>query len=369
MERSATDERFVAERSLDERRSGAERLAGVVGRLKRVLGSGLVHSPAVRLFHPATNGVVTVFVLHRFEVSRIGTSESHLRKALAYLRRNDYQLLSVEEVVRCFSGDGPPLRKAVAFTVDDGYLDQATIGAPIFLEFGCPVTIFLTTGFLDGTVVPWWDSVNHVFANTTRSHFRSPLGGNDVSYACSTDEDRFQSEMAFLTMAKNVTDPERRAGIEELASAAEVALPDHPVSPNLPMSWDQARHLERSGVTFGPHTVTHPILSHVGADAAEHEITESWRRLRQELDRPVPVFCYPNGRLVDFGDREIEITKGLGMSGAVTVDEAVADFRSPRTDPDDAFRASRVAFPHEFLDTLFCVSGLDRVQRGLAKRP
>ncbi len=27
------------------------------------------------------------------------------------------------------------------------------------------------------------------------------------------------------------------------------------------MSWDQARLCEERGMTFGPHTVTHPILS------------------------------------------------------------------------------------------------------------
>ncbi|HSH59351.1 MAG TPA: polysaccharide deacetylase family protein [Acidimicrobiales bacterium] len=111
-------------------------------------------------------------------------------------------------------------------------------------------------------------------------------------------------------------------GIENLAGAANVVLPRQPESPNLPMTWDQARSLERSGVTFGPHTVTHPILSHVSDEAAEYEIAESWRRLGQELDHPLPLFCYPNGRLVDFGGREIEIAKELGMNGTVTVDEA-----------------------------------------------
>ncbi len=337
----------------------------IVGHLKRTLGSGLVHTPAVRLFHPATAGLVTIFVLHRFEVSHIGTSADHLRKTLDYLRRNDYQLLSLEEVVRCFSGEGPPLRKAVAFTLDDGYLDQATVGAPIFLEFGCPVTIFLATGFLDGTVVPWWDSVHHVFVNTELHQFRLELGGREMSYACSSREERFQSEMDFLGRAKDVTDTERKEGIQNLATVAGVVLPDHPVSPNLPMSWDQARSLERSGVTFGPHTVTHPILSQVGAEAAEHEITESWRRLGQKLDHPVPVLCYPNGRLVDFGSREIEIAKGLGMTGAVTVDNATADFRRPRADGDDPFRVSRVPYPENLLDTLLCVSGVDRVQSRL----
>lgn len=301
----------MGKRSVGERKTDAGQI--VVDHLKGSLGSGLVHTPALRLFHPATTGVVTIFALHRFGASRTGTSQNHLRKTLAYLRRNDYELLSLEEVVRCFSGERPPLRKAVAFTVDDGYLDQATVGAPIFLEFGCPVTIFLTTGFLDGMMIPWWDSVRYVFANTTLHRFQLELGGMLASYACSTQEERSQSSTAFLARAKDVTDTERRVGIKNLAVAAQVALPERPVSPNLPMGWDQARALERSGLTFGPHTVMHPILSQLSAEAAAHEMAQSWLRLRQELDHPVPVFSYPNGRLgVDFGAREIEFAKEPG---------------------------------------------------------
>jgi len=339
--------------------------------LKRPIGFALVHTPAVRLFRPATVGTVTVFVLHRFGVSEArhaSTSVEHLRATLAYLRRNHYQLLSLEEVVRSFAGDGPPLRKAVAFTVDDGYVDQATVGAPVFAEFDCPVSMFLTTGFLDGTVVPWWDAVQHVFENTERAGIRFEVGDSNVAYSWSSIDDRFQAEMDFLARCKDIPDVERRAAIGELARAADVAVPDHPLSPNLPMTWDQARALERSGVTFGPHTVSHPILSRVDAEVAEREITESWRRLQAELERPMPVFCYPNGRRVDFGQREVDVARRIGMAGALTVDEARAVPRRGACDPGAEFRISRIGFPTDPLDALFCVSGLDRVQRVLSSR-
>jgi peptidoglycan/xylan/chitin deacetylase (PgdA/CDA1 family) len=64
-----------------------------------------------------------------------GRDPEMLRQVLSYLRRDRYQLLSLVELLRRLDGEGPPLRRAVAFTIDDGYLDQAEIGAPLFAEF------------------------------------------------------------------------------------------------------------------------------------------------------------------------------------------------------------------------------------------
>lgn len=56
------------------------------------------------------------------------------------------------------------------------------------------------------------------------------------------------------------------------------------------MTWEQARGCEQMGMTFGPHTVTHPILSRTTDAQANDEITESWKRVREELNSPVSVF-------------------------------------------------------------------------------
>ena len=335
-------------------------------RLKRSVAHGLIRTPVVRLFEPATSGLATVFVLHRFDVEEArhaSTSVAELRRTLSYLRRHHYELLPLDHVVRSLSGEAPPVRRAVAFTVDDGYLDQATVGARVFAEFDCPVTIFLMTGFLDGIVVPWWDVIQYVFENTARRNLQLELGGEQVAYAWSSGHGRFQAEMNFLSRCNDAADDVRRAAIEALATAAEVAVPERPVPPNVPMSWEQARSLERSGVTFGAHTVSHPILSSVGPDAARREIGESWRRLQEELDRPIPVFCYPNGRLVDFGHREIDILDAMGMTGAVTVDEAQAELGHGAEDPTARFRVSRLPFPHEHLDAVMVTTGMERVQQ------
>ena len=71
-----------------------------------------------------TRGVATVFMLHRFrddERGVQGTDPAGLCKGLESLRRRRYEFLGLEEVYRRLAGEGPPLRRAVAFTIDDGY--------------------------------------------------------------------------------------------------------------------------------------------------------------------------------------------------------------------------------------------------------
>ena len=62
------------------------------------------------------------------------------------------------------------------------------------------------------------------------------------------------------------------------------------------MTWDEARAAERNGMSFGPHTVTHPVLSQTTDDCLVQELGGSWQRLKDELANPVPVFCFPARR-------------------------------------------------------------------------
>ena len=68
-------------------------------------------------------------------------------------------------------------------------------------------------------------------------------------------------------------------------------------------------------MSFGAHTVTHPILSRVSDEAARWELSESWRRLQAEAREPVPIFCYPNGA---FTARDVAILARSDLTCAVT---------------------------------------------------
>jgi len=308
----------------------------------------------------------TIFMLHRFhepERGITGCSAAHLRQALTYLAKNGYELVGLTELFERLAGRGPEPRGAVAFTIDDGYIDQAIVAAPVFAEFDCPVTTFVSTGFLDGRLWLWWDQIEYIFENTARTWVQVELADARLSYRWENEDDRKQAQSAFTERCKRVTQAEKLAAISRLAHAAEVALPSTPPSHCAPMSWDQLRACERMGMTFGPHTVTHPVLARATADQARSEIVDSWNRLRAEAQSPVRVFCYPNGGWDDFGDREVKVLRELGFVGAVVAEPGYASGDDFRRASDGPYRVQRFGMPDDMPHLVQYVSGVERLKQ------
>lgn len=321
-------------------------------------------------FTPWRRGRAVVFMLHRSrdrERGIDGYDPDSLRRGLAYLRREHYELVSLGEIFRRLSGGGAGLTRAVAFTMDDGYLDQVEIAGPVFAEFDCPVTTFVSTGFLDRQVWFWWDRVEYIFRRTRRQGLRVALEAMRLTYSWSDLTARARAQMDFTARCKEVPDPEKEAAIGELAAEADVELPRQAPPEYAPMSWDDARAFEKRGMTFGPHTVTHSILARTSSDQAQREMADSWARLCAELRQAVPVFCYPNGRWQDFGPREIGELRALGLSGAVVGEPGYADVDSFRRDVDGAFKVKRFSYPENLADVIQYVSGLERLKQVLRR--
>src|SRR5437660_6426276 len=136
--------------------------------LSRVMSAD-IFAPALRTLG---RGLVSIFTFHRFagpQLGVVGHDPAALRDHLAYLRRHRYRLLSLTDVLkRLDEGDSGSRTPAVAFTVDDGYDGFAHIAAPIFAAYDCPVTLFVTTGFLDGHLWLWWARVTYPFTHPER---------------------------------------------------------------------------------------------------------------------------------------------------------------------------------------------------------
>jgi peptidoglycan/xylan/chitin deacetylase (PgdA/CDA1 family) len=340
--------------------------------VKRLLVKPLLVPGFPALLKYVQRDCATVFMLHRFrdpERGIAGCDASHLRRALAYLARNGYELVTLVELFERLGGQGPQARGAVAFTIDDGYVEQATVAASIFSEFGCPVTTFLTTGFLDGKFWFWWDQIEYALQRTARRSARVRLGDKVLDYRWENDEERLRAQADLTARYKLIPQAEIPAAIAQLAHAAEVDVPAVPPAPYAPMSWTQVRECEARGMSFGPHTVTHPVLSRSTTDVAAREIAESWARLRAEVRAPVPVFCYPYGWWGDFGEREVAVLRGLGFLGALAAEPGYANALSFRSGEDDRFKVPRFGFPDELPYVIQYVSGVERFKQLLRRSP
>jgi peptidoglycan/xylan/chitin deacetylase (PgdA/CDA1 family) len=278
-------------------------------------------SPVLALLNGVAARHVTLFMLHRFAADPARVDRHHpsnLARALEYLRRRRYPLVGLADVVATVRDGSPLPPRAVAFTVDDGYADFYSLALPVFEHFDCPVSVFLTTDFVDGRVWMWWDRLAHMFRTTERNHATVTGAGRHVAWSWSGNRERVSALGSAVELMTFLPPTARDELIAALAREFDVELPAHAPIDYEAMTWDQVRAAETRGVTFGPHTLDHPTLATI-PDRREcgRQITQSYARLREHASA-IPVFCYPNGDARSFGQREIELVAETGFALAVT---------------------------------------------------
>jgi len=84
------------------------------------------------------------------------------------------------------------------------------------------------------------------------------------------------------------------------------------------LNWQQIREMSNYGISFQPHTMTHPILSKVPLDKAKEEIRLSKEFIESNLSREVKHFAFPNGRKEDFSEELKQYCREIGFSSVST---------------------------------------------------
>src|SRR5262245_36519062 len=212
--------------------------------LRAAAVTALTRSGLASLCRPLTRGHAVVFMLHRFADPARGVNgfdPEVLRRLLAFLRKRRHDFVDLSRLMERLDGNGPPLRRAVTFTIDDGYREQASVAGPIFAEFDCPVTTFVTTGFLDRALWFWWDQIEYIFARTTRPTVDVTAGGERLRYVIGDSGARTRGQEDFLARCKTLTETDKQAAIRSLALGADVELPVQAPEAYQPMTWDELR--------------------------------------------------------------------------------------------------------------------------------
>ncbi|MEP6472156.1 MAG: polysaccharide deacetylase family protein, partial [Gemmatimonadota bacterium] len=261
---------------------------------------------------------------------------------------------------------------SVVFTVDDGYGDFARMAAPVFARYDCPVTVFLTTGYLDRECWFWWDQVEYVITARPGS---VELALDGISWASSWGGGAEAQAAAgnLVERLKQIPDDQKQLAITRLSDRLDVPIPSAVPAQYAPMSWDEVRSLHQRGVAFGPHTVNHPVLSRTPDRQSEFELRQSWQRLSAEIASPTPVFCYPNGTLDAFGSREMATLRSMGLLGAVTIAHDHLSLATVRDGgPDAKFLIPRFPCPESRAGLIQIVSGMEfvksRIRRWVGRR-
>ncbi len=234
-----------------------------------------------------------------------------------------FNVLSLDDLLdRRARNDVPP--RAVAITFDDGYEDNYANAFPILTRLGLPATVFLTSGTVGSKDLLWHDRLIDAFRLTALPALerdgktlplRTPVERRAALYAClrtlrTLDPRRRDEEVARLTSRLEAPEPDERRWSK--------------------LTWDQVREMAGGGISFGAHTVSHPILTRIPRDEAVREIAGSRDAIGLALRKPVTLFAYPNGGRADFDEEIKRAVRDAGFRCAVT---AVSGANDAGTDP------------------------------------
>ncbi len=253
-------------------------------------------------------------------------SGEQIRRQILYLHRH-YHLMHLEQALEEFYGQCREnrkitiRRKPLVLTFDDGYRDNYDLVLSLTRELHVPITIFLIPGYIDSGKRFWWLEGEYLAHQTQVDE--ATIEGN--TYCLQSSDGRQALARAIdarLRYARSVA--ERETFLSHVYDI--LGVPPDAVAGDkaeMPMSWSEVGELQASGwVSFGAHTMHHPILSCLSdSSEVDYEVKECRKVLEERLGLPVRTFAYPIGKPQHIGDDALLAVESVGYRWAVTTIE------------------------------------------------
>jgi peptidoglycan/xylan/chitin deacetylase (PgdA/CDA1 family) len=267
-----------------------------------------------------TGSKAAILVYHR--ISTLTPDSHHLctppdafHQQMDYIRR-ECSPIGLEDLVRAAAAGRIPDR-AVAVTLDDGYVDALTAASPILSELGVPATFFINSDRLTEEHERWWDTLERVLlsAGTVPSTLRVTIAGETLEVPTATARERAAALDCLNRRAWPLNAEAREGLIAHVAawSGADIS----PRQTHRVLTDTEIRALAtRPGHTIGAHSVHHLALTAQPAGLKRAEIEENKVALERVLQQPVRLFSYPYG---EFDADLVRIAGAAGFMAAVTV--------------------------------------------------
>jgi peptidoglycan/xylan/chitin deacetylase (PgdA/CDA1 family) len=177
-------------------------------------------------------------------------------------------------------------------TFDDGYRDNYEVAFEVLRRHAVPGVFFVTTGFLDGRRVAWWDEISWMVRASGRPALApAAWWGEGVELS----GDRGRAIQRLLRAYKAIPGACGGEFLDALGEATGSGRCPREEAAATWMTWDMVREMRDAGMAIGGHTVSHPVLSRLTPEAQGEEIAGCARRLHEELGERMRWFAYPVG--------------------------------------------------------------------------
>ncbi|MFQ5648307.1 MAG: polysaccharide deacetylase family protein [bacterium] len=248
----------------------------------------------------------------------ISATPAVFEQHMAFLAKS-YDVVAVHDVLDALENGASLPRRAILITFDDAYCDFKVHAWPILRQFDLPATVFVPTAYPDQEQrVFWWDQVYRSVLFTSSVELRSTTLG---VISLNTPAERQQSVRRIQRYVKTLSHEQAIALVREICSE----LGEGPNAGKTVLAWDELRQLAKAGVTFGPHTQTHPIMTQLTPEQMHQEVVGAYDDLKREIGDVPPIFCYPNG---GHNDEVVGILRDEGFKLGFTVMDGQNDLSS-----------------------------------------
>ena len=275
-------------------------------------------------------------------------------RSVCSLLAAEYHVISMSDFIEARSQKLSLPANSVVLTFDDGFESNFKLAYPILKRFELPATIFVTTGFLDGADMLWFQRIDLAFGRTRKESLVWKINERKLRLSLETREERQNSLVELMPELKMLPDADLLGEVNRLERALGVDSPrmdDLPV-PMRPLTWASAKSMVSEGlIEIGGHTHTHPILSRCEPFSMEAEITTCRDRILAETGVAPVSFAYPNGGDEDYTHETVRMVKAAGFQSACTT---INGRINPRT---SLFQLPRYGSPESIWEAEATVSG------------
>jgi peptidoglycan/xylan/chitin deacetylase (PgdA/CDA1 family) len=270
-------------------------------------------------------------------------TEAQLFDSFVAWLKDQFRIVPLTKIAELLAA-GESLDGVCALTIDDGWWDTYAHAFPILRRHEVTATIFLPLDYIGTERQFWTDALWDV-----RRQLVEKGAWQDFNRAATAQHPWWPRAEREQTLGGIGAELKRRpiAEAHELIrwATSTFALSSRLRSPAF-MTWEQVREMRDCGFTFGSHTNSHSLLTHVSGDQAREEITSSKLRLEELLGATVDTFCYPAG---DHDARLADVVREAGYRVAVTVEPRLVTRRDslwtmPRVGVSSLSLRSRDAF-------------------------
>ena len=240
-------------------------------------------------------------------------------RQIRFLKRH-YKIVDLSALNQLEQLDRTSTSDLIVITFDDGYRNNYRYAAPILKKYDVQATIFLATDYIGNNQLLWHDKLSWILYTAVSVPERKKLIRSELSPEIIREVERFLAAdssgrvsilRSLVALLKAYSAQERGEVIKRLAEACRVnTWPGDDERPML--SWDEVIEMSKYGISFGSHSMSHPVLSDISVEEARREIVESKNIIEEQIQKPVTTFAYPYGKYRDYTD---EVTKVLFDEG------------------------------------------------------